>query len=97
MVQTAPELATAWVALGLIERQRGDLGAATSAYKAAIQLEADHAEAHQNLAAALLLSGDIEGARAGFRTAVSLLHRQGRGMEAEELASRAGRMVKLEA
>ncbi len=97
VVQTAPELATAWVALGLIERQRGDLGAATSAYKAAIQLEADHAEAHQNLAAALLLSGDIEGARAGFRTAVSLLHRQGRGMEAEELASRAGRMVKLEA
>jgi tetratricopeptide (TPR) repeat protein len=96
VVKAAPELGTGWIALGLIERQRGDLAAAIAAYREGIHLEPDHAEAHQNLAAALLLGGDIAGARQGFRTAITLLQRQGRQGDAEALSDRAGRMVKLE-
>jgi tetratricopeptide (TPR) repeat protein len=96
VLAAAPELGGAWIALGLIERQRGDLAAAIAAYREAIRREPDQPEAHQNLAAALLLGGDILGARQGFRTAIGLLRGQGRQAEAEALAERAGQMVKLE-
>ena len=56
----------------------------------------EHAETHQNLAVALLLGGDIDGARSSFRQAISLLHQQGRSSEAEQLRQKAGAMVKLE-
>jgi glycosyltransferase involved in cell wall biosynthesis len=92
----APEIALGWYNLGLIQRQRGDLGAAITAYRRAIELNPAHAEARQNLAAALLLAGDIEGARQGFGSAIALLEQQGKGAEAAELARRAGAMVKLE-
>jgi tetratricopeptide (TPR) repeat protein len=92
----APELAVGWFNRGVIERQRGRLEAAIAAYRQALALEPDHAEAHRNLAAALLLSGDIVGARAGFGRAIALLAEQGRCEEAAELRRRAGGLVKLE-
>jgi ABC-type tungstate transport system substrate-binding protein len=45
---------------------------------------------------ALLVGGDIEGARHAFRAAITLLRRQGRSEEATDLERRAGSMVKLE-
>ncbi|MCS5697456.1 glycosyltransferase [Cyanobium sp. FGCU-52] len=92
-----PELALGWYNLGLIERQRGRLEAAIAAYRRSAQLEPDHAETHQNLAVALLLGGDLPGARSGFRTAIRLLERHGRGGEAADLARRVGALVRLEA
>jgi tetratricopeptide (TPR) repeat protein len=97
VLEAAPELDSAWIALGLIERRRGDLAAAIAAYREAIRLEPTQSEAHQNLAAALLLSGDIIGARQGFRTAIHLLKHQGRQEQAERLAQQAGQLVMLEA
>ncbi|MEB3322689.1 MAG: glycosyltransferase [Synechococcaceae cyanobacterium] len=91
-----PRLAMAWYDLGLIERRRGHLEAAIEAYRRAIELAPGHAEAHQNLAAALLLAGDIAGARRGFRQAIDLLRRQDRPAEAMDLERRAGAVVKLE-
>jgi len=92
----APEFALGWTQLGLIQRQRGALTEAIAAYRQAIALAPDHAETHQNLAAACLLAGDIAGARHGFRRAIALLSAQGRQPEAAALAQRAGAMVQLE-
>jgi tetratricopeptide (TPR) repeat protein len=94
---TCPELALGWYNLGLIERQRGHLAAAIAAYRRSLTLAPDHAETHQNLAAALLLGGDVPGAREGFRQAIALLERQGRNEQARSLARRAGSIVRLEA
>ena len=69
---------------------------APSAYRRAGELCPDHAETQQNLAVALLLGGDIDGARSGFRQAITLLQQQGRGGEAEQLRQQAGQLVKLE-
>lgn len=93
----APELVNGWIALGLIERQRGLPMAATASYRRALDLDPQHPEAHQNLAVALLMAGDIGGAREGFRQAIALLRDQGRAAEASALASRAGQLVRLEA
>jgi hypothetical protein len=46
---------------------------------------------------ALLLGGDIEGARNSFRQAIGLLQAQGRDSEASHLRQQAGALVKLEA
>ena len=92
----APELVNGWIALGLIERQRGLPLAAAAAYRRALELDRQHPEAHQNLAVALLMAGDIGGAREGFRLAIALLRDQGRAAEASALASRAGQLVRLE-
>ncbi len=97
VTRSCPELPLAWCNLGLIERQRGQLAAAISAYRRALALAPDHAETHQNLAAALLLGGDIPGAREGFRRAITLLEQQGCGDQARSLAARAGSIVRLEA
>lgn len=91
----APDFALGWTQLGLIQRQRGALGEAIAAYRQAIALAPEHAETHQNLAAACLLAGDISGARDGFRRAIALLEAQGRPQEAGALARRAGAMVQL--
>jgi tetratricopeptide (TPR) repeat protein len=93
---SAPELVNGWIALGLIERQRGLPLAAAAAYRRALELDRQHPEAHQNLAVALLMAGDIGGAREGFRQAIALLRDQGRAAEASALASRAGQLVRLE-
>jgi len=92
----APELAVGWRSLGLIERRRGRIGAAIEAYRRSLALEPDHPETQQNLAVALLLGGDIEGARAGFSRAIALLQAQGRSNEAQALRQQAGAMVKLD-
>ena len=44
---------------------------------------------------ALLLGGDIEGARSAFRTAIALLEAQGRPDDAQALRQQAGGIVKL--
>jgi len=93
--EAAPELALGWRSLGLIERRRGRLGEAIQAYRRSLSLEPDHPETHQNLAVALLLGGEIDGARAGFVQAISLLQTQGRHGEAVALRQQAGAMVKL--
>ena len=93
----APEIGLGWYNLGLIRRRLGDLAGALEAYREARRLSPDHAETHQNLAVALLLGGDIEGARSSFRQAISLLSQQGRSAEAAQLRQQAGAMVKLEA
>lgn len=95
VTSAAPDFALGWTQLGLIQRQRGALGEAIAAYRQAIALAPEHAETHQNLAAACLLAGDIGGARDGFRRAIALLRLQGRPQEAEALARRAGAMVQL--
>ena len=66
--QRAPEVALGWYNLGLMQRRRGDIAAALEAYSRAMELDPDNAACHQNRAVALLLGGDIEGARAAFRT-----------------------------
>ena len=93
---TAPELLQGWMALGRIERQRGPLAEAIAAYREPLARDPSHPEAHQNLAVALLLAGDIPGARQGFRQAIALLRDQGRTGEATALANRAGPLVRLD-
>ena len=94
--EAAPELALGWRSLGLIERRRGRIGSAIEAYRRSLALEPDHPETQQNLAVALLLGGDIDGARAGFSRAIALLQAQGRSNEAQALRQQAGAMVKLD-
>ena len=93
----APELPVSWRSLGLIERRRGHIAAAIAAYRRSLALDGDHPETQQNLAVALLLGGDIDGARSGFSRAIALLQAQGRGSEAQALRQQAGAMVKLDA
>ncbi len=92
----APEVGLAWYNQGLIERRRGHLPQAITAYRRALELDPQHAEAQQNLGAALLLSGDIAAARGAFRQALELLRSQNRQGEAEALRQRASALVKLE-
>jgi len=93
----APELALGWASLGLVERRRGQLGAAIAAYRQALSLEPEQADLHRNLAAALLLAGDIGSARAGFRQAILLLEHQGLTAEARALRQQVEALVKLDA
>ena len=97
VTELCPELPLAWFNLGLIERQRGRLLEAISAYRRALGLAPEHADAQRNLAAALLMAGDIPGAREGFRRAITLLEAQGEPQQARELAHRAGALVRLDA
>jgi tetratricopeptide (TPR) repeat protein len=94
--RVAPEVALGWYNLGIAERQRGQLPAAISAYQRALALDPHYAEAQQNLAVALLLSGDIGGARQGFKHAIGLLSQQGKHQEAQALHQQASTLVKLE-
>ena len=93
----APELELSWYNLGVIRRQRGDIGGALAAYGEAVRCNPEHAEGHQNLAVAQLLGGNISAARASFRLAIQLLMSQGRTAEAQHLQQQAGQLVKLEA
>jgi Flp pilus assembly protein TadD len=81
--------------LGLAQRRRGRLGEAVGAYRQAIALDPELAEAHQNLALALLLLGDIPAAREGFSHTLTLLERQNRQAEADSLRQRLMPMVNL--
>ena len=93
----APEIGLGWYNLGLIRRRQGNLAGALEAYREARRLQPEHPETHQNLAVALLLGGDIDGARASFRQAITLLDQLGRPDEARHLHRQAGELVKLEA
>ncbi|MEN9388890.1 MAG: hypothetical protein RLZZ255_1866 [Cyanobacteriota bacterium] len=93
---TAPEISLGWYNLGLIRRRLGDIAGALEAYREARRLQPEHPETHQNLAVALLLDGDIDGARSSFRQAIALLNQQGRSSDAALLRQQAGAMVKLE-
>ncbi|MEB3253594.1 MAG: glycosyltransferase [Synechococcus sp.] len=95
--QAAPEVALSWTNLGLMQRRRGDIAAALAAYSQAIALDPNNASCHQNRAVALLLGGDIDGARSAFRTAITLLDTQGRPADAQALRDKAQSIVKLEA
>jgi tetratricopeptide (TPR) repeat protein len=92
----APELALGWASLGLVERRRGQLGAAIAAYQRALSLEPEQPDLHRNLAAAHLLAGDIGGARAGFRQAILLLQQQGQTTAAQALRQQVEPLVKLD-
>ncbi|MCP9781603.1 MULTISPECIES: glycosyltransferase family 2 protein [Cyanobium] len=92
----APELALGWLHLGISERRRGQLPAAIAAYRSGLERDPSLAAAQQNLAVALLLSGDVRGARSGFRQAIALLEQQNQQSEAEALRQQAGSMVKLD-
>ena len=92
----APEIALTWYNLGLMQRRKGDIGAAIQAYAQALKLSPKQAECHQNMAVALLMGGDIEGARKGFFVAITLLNEQGREAEANALFQQVKDIVKLE-
>ena len=92
----APELALGWASLGLVERRRGQLAAAITAYRQALSREPEQADLHRNLAAALLLAGDIVGARTSFREAILLLQGQGQPVEARALRQQVEALVKLD-
>ncbi len=94
-VATAPELALGWAQLGLVERRRGRLLPAIAAYRQGLERDPAQAEVQQNLAAALLLAGDISGARDGFRQTIALLLQQGRTAAAEDLRRRIAGVVSL--
>ena len=94
--EAAPEVALPWANLGLMQRQKGDIAAALEAYGKAIRLDPSSAACHQNHAVALLLGGDIEGARNSFRRAIRLFTDQGRDGEAQALRDKAKGLVKLD-
>jgi Flp pilus assembly protein TadD len=79
-----------------MQRRRGDLVAALQAYEQSKQLNPEHAETHQNQAVAMLVAGDINGARNNFNKAIALLHDQGRNKESERLRNQVAGMVKLD-
>ena len=79
-----------------MQRRKGDIGAAIQAYAQALKLSPKQAECHQNMAVALLMGGDIEGARKGFFVAITLLNEQGREAEANALFQQVKDIVKLE-
>ncbi len=58
-----PELATAWVNLGVALRRSGDLAAAEDAYRRALELDPRTYTAYQNLASVLRLRGRVAEAR----------------------------------
>lgn len=93
---TAPELGLAWARLAQVQRRSGDPAAAIQAYQRAISLDPGQPEWQQNLAAAQLLAGDLEGARQGFRQAIQLWRHQGQAAAAEDLRRRLGPLVKLD-
>ncbi|MCP3964372.1 MAG: tetratricopeptide repeat protein [bacterium] len=55
-----PELAPAWVNLGVTLRRAGDLDGAEDAYKHALEIDPRMSSAYQNLAALLLFQGRID-------------------------------------
>lgn len=94
-VQLAPAIAHGWNLLGLVERRRGAIAAAITAYRRSLELDPLQASTQQNLAVALLLGGDIPGCRDAFRQAIALLEAQGQSEQARSLERQAASMVRL--
>jgi Flp pilus assembly protein TadD len=61
-----------------------------------VALDPDQPVPQQNLAAALLLAGDITSARAGFRRTIALLQARGETDQATTLRQRLADLVKLD-
>ena len=59
-----PDLAAAWVDLGVVAERRGRPAGAMAHYRQALAIDPGFVDARQNLARALILTGDLEGARA---------------------------------
>jgi tetratricopeptide (TPR) repeat protein len=70
--------------LGLTLKAAGNLADAIAYYRQAIKINPEHAEAHQNLAVALLKIGKMPESLAEFKRAIAL-HEQRRPFEAERL------------
>lgn len=63
----APEYAEAWNNLGIVRGELGDRHGAIEALRRALELVSHYADAHYNLAEALAVVGDLEGARRHWR------------------------------
>lgn len=94
-VRLAPAIAHGWNLLGLVERRRGAIAAAITAYQRSLELDPLQSGTQQNLAVALLLAGDIPACRSAFRQAIALLDAQGKPEEARALERQAASMVRL--
>lgn len=70
-VRLAPQLADAWVNLGVARRRTSDLAGAEEAYREAIRIDPDHLPAFQNLTTLLWLEGE----RRASREIMKLLYR----------------------
>ncbi len=57
-VELVPDLADAWVNLGVVRRRSGDTAGAEAAYRRAVEADADHLPAYQNLSALMWLRGE---------------------------------------
>jgi tetratricopeptide (TPR) repeat protein len=64
VVRLRPEFAGAWQGLGVIQKWRGDLGAAIPLFRKAAALDPNYSEAHRNLAGALATLGQTSEALA---------------------------------
>ena len=62
-VKLGPELADAWVNLGVARRRTDDLEGAEKAYRGAVGIESDHLPAYHNLTTLLWLEGDRKTSR----------------------------------
>jgi tetratricopeptide (TPR) repeat protein len=65
--------ASVWFDLGLVRQDLRDHDGAAHAYRKAIEIKPDHAEAALNLGVALQESGDLEGAMRAYAQAYRLL------------------------
>ncbi|MCB6177856.1 tetratricopeptide repeat protein [Rhodobacter sp. Har01] len=86
----APAACAAWFNLGVLRMRLGDPGSAITAYRKALALKPDLAEAAVNLGTALEAAGDAEAALAAWRAALpapalrQILHNQlGRVLETQ--------------
>jgi len=68
--QEAP--ATVWFDLGLVRQDLSDLAGAAAAYRKALAIKSDHAEAALNLGTVLQDTGDLDGAMQAYATAYRL-------------------------
>ncbi|MDP6651616.1 MAG: tetratricopeptide repeat protein, partial [Gammaproteobacteria bacterium] len=66
-----PNHAEAYSNLGILLKQKGDLGAAIESYTRAIEIKPDYAEAHSNLGNALLDKGNPTAAISSYNWAIS--------------------------
>jgi tetratricopeptide (TPR) repeat protein len=64
--------ATVWFDLGLVRQDLRDLAGAAAAYRKALAIKSDHAEAALNLGTVLQDTGDLDGAMGAYATAYRL-------------------------
>lgn len=67
-----PKRADGWFLLGVVQSQREDPAKAVSNFRQAIQLQPDHAQAHNHLGLALMSLNRFDQSIASFRKAISI-------------------------